>query len=190
MLTIRMRRVGAKKKPLFRMVVTESRTAHDGAALEVLGHYNPAAQPETVDVDRQRLRYWVDRGAQLSDTVRTLVALHPETATGAAAEEAPAAEPAPAAEEAPAAEPAPAVEAEPEVESAEAAAEVEPPEETAAAAKAEPAEETAPAAEAESTEEAAAPAEAEPAEEAPPAEAVATTDKKDPAKAGKEPEAS
>lgn len=184
MLTIRMRRVGAKKKPLFRMVVTESRTAHDGAALEVLGHYNPAAQPETVDVDRQRLRYWVDRGAQLSDTVRTLVARHPETATGAAAEEAPAAEPTPAPE------PSPAAEAEPEVESAEAAAEVEPPEETAAAAKAEPAEETAPAAEAESTEEAAAPAEAEPAEEAPPAEAAATTDKKDPAKAGKEPEAS
>ena len=131
MLTIRMRRVGAKKKPLFRMVVTESSTAHDGAALEVLGHYNPTAEPETVEVDRQRLRYWVDRGAQLSDTVRTLVARHPEVVAGAAAEEAPVAEPTPA----------PVAEAEPEVEAAEASAE-------------------APAAASEPTEDAAAPAEA------------------------------
>ena len=165
MLTIRMRRVGAKKKPLFRMVVTESRTAHDGAALEVLGHYNPAAQPETVEVDRQRLRYWVDRGAQLSDTVRTLVARHPETATGAAAEEAPAAEPTPASEPAPAveAEPEPAAEAQPEVESAEAAG-AESTEEAA-----EPAEAPAAAAATEPAEAAAAAAGKEPADEAAPA---------------------
>ena len=173
MLTIRMRRVGAKKKPLFRLVVTESSRARDGAALEVLGHYNPTAQPETVDVDRQRLRYWVDRGAQLSDTVRTLVARHPEAAADAAADEAPAAEPAPAPE------PEPAAEAEPAVAEAEPAAEAQPEVESAEAAS-EPAEETA-----------AAPAEAEPAAEAEadagsePAEAAATTDEKDAAKAGK-----
>lgn len=97
MLTIRMRRVGAKKKPLFRVIVTEARSAPDGDALEVLGHYNPTAVPETIEVDRQRLRYWVDRGAQLSDTVRTLVARHPDAPAEPAAEEAapePAAEPA------------------------------------------------------------------------------------------------
>ena len=77
MLTIRMCRVGAKKKPFFRVVVTEARTAPDGAALEVLGYYHPAAQPETMVVDRTRLQHWVERGAQMSDTVRTLVARHP-----------------------------------------------------------------------------------------------------------------
>ena len=86
MLMIRMRRVGAKKKPRFRVVVTEGHSAADGAFLEVLGHYNPAADPETIEVDRQRLRYWVDRGAQLTDTVRTVVARHPETAADAAVE--------------------------------------------------------------------------------------------------------
>lgn len=78
MLTIRMRRVGARKRPFFRLVVTESRTARDGRALEVLGHYDPAAQPETIEIDRQRLRHWVSRGAQPSGTVRTLLVRNPE----------------------------------------------------------------------------------------------------------------
>ena len=85
MLTIRMCRVGAKKKPFFRVVVTEARTAPDGAALEVLGYYHPTAKPETLELDRPRLRHWLARGAQLSDTVRTLVARHPEPAAAAAA---------------------------------------------------------------------------------------------------------
>ena len=96
---IRMRRVGAKKKPYFRVVVTEGHSAADGAALEVLGHYNPAADPETIEVDRQRLRHWVDRGAQLTDTVRTVVARHPETAAEAPPADVPAAAEAPAAGE-------------------------------------------------------------------------------------------
>ena len=77
MLTIRMRRVGAKKRPFFRVVVTEAHTARDGRALEVLGHYNPTAQPEMLVLDRERLEYWVARGAQPSDTVRTLLVRHP-----------------------------------------------------------------------------------------------------------------
>ena len=85
MLTIRMRRVGAKKQPFFRVVVTEARSARDGRSLEVLGHYNPTAQPETLELDRPRLRHWLDRGAQPSDTVRTLLARHPEVAGEAAA---------------------------------------------------------------------------------------------------------
>lgn len=106
MLTIRMRRVGAKKKPRFRVVVIESDAAPDGAALEVLGHYNPTSEPETIVLDRERLRLWLDRGAQLSDTVRTMVARHPETAADAAAEAPGAIEEPPAVEEPPAEEPA------------------------------------------------------------------------------------
>ncbi|MCY4601223.1 MAG: 30S ribosomal protein S16 [Acidobacteria bacterium] len=94
-----MRRVGAKKKPRFRVVVIEADAAPDGAALEVLGHYNPTAEPETVVLDRERLRHWLDRGAQLSDTVRTMVARHPETAADAAAEAPDAIEEPPAAED-------------------------------------------------------------------------------------------
>ena len=96
MLTIRMRRVGAKKRPFFRVVVTESHTARDGRALEVLGHYNPTAQPETLVLDRGRLEHWVARGAQPSDTVRTLLVRHPAPAGGddGAAPQAPDAPPA------------------------------------------------------------------------------------------------
>ena len=80
MLTIRMRRVGAKKRPFFRVVVTEAHAARDGRALEVLGHYNPTAQPETLVLDRERLQHWVARGAQPSDTVRTLLVRNPAPA--------------------------------------------------------------------------------------------------------------
>ena len=97
MLTIRMRRVGAKKRPFFRVVLTESHTARDGRALEVLGHYSPTAQPETLVLDRERLEHWVARGAQPSDTVRTLLVRHPAPAAenSAAAPQAPAAPAAP-----------------------------------------------------------------------------------------------
>ena len=85
MLTIRMRRLGAKKRPFFRVVVTEARSARDGRSLEVLGYYDPATQPETLRLNRDRFKHWVTRGAQPSDTVRTLLARHPEGAEGAAA---------------------------------------------------------------------------------------------------------
>jgi small subunit ribosomal protein S16 len=97
MLAIRLRRTGSKKRPFFRVVVTDSRVARDSSFVEVLGHYNPRTKPETLDVDRERLEYWLKAGAQPSDTVRTLVARMPapaagEVAAGAAAKaEAPAA---------------------------------------------------------------------------------------------------
>ena len=78
MLTIRMRRLGAKKKPRFRVVVMEARSARDGRSLEVLGYYNPTSQPETLQLDRERFQYWVTRGARPSDTVRTLLARNPQ----------------------------------------------------------------------------------------------------------------
>ena len=72
-----MRRHGAKKSPFYRMVVIDSHSARDGRALEVVGHYDPKTQPETLRVDRERIDHWVGRGAQLSDTVRSLLARQP-----------------------------------------------------------------------------------------------------------------
>ncbi len=88
MLAIRMRRMGSKKRPYFRIVVTDSAAPRDGRFVEVLGHYNPRTKPETIDINRDRLAYWVGVGARQSDSVRTLVARMPaapvEAATAAA----------------------------------------------------------------------------------------------------------
>jgi small subunit ribosomal protein S16 len=73
MLVIRLRRAGSKKRPFFRVVVTDSRAARDSSFVEVLGHYNPRTNPETLKLDRERLAHWLKAGAQPSDTVRTLV---------------------------------------------------------------------------------------------------------------------
>ena len=73
MLAIRLRRTGSKKRPFFRVVVTDSRTARDSSFVEVLGHYNPRTKPETLNLKRERLEHWLKPGAQPSDTVRTLV---------------------------------------------------------------------------------------------------------------------
>ena len=86
MLAIRMRRMGSKKKPFFRVVVADSMAPRDGRFIEVLGHYNPRTQPETVQVDRERLAHWLEKGARPSDTVRTLLARHPVAAADEMAE--------------------------------------------------------------------------------------------------------
>lgn len=77
MLAIRLRRTGSKKRPFFRVVVTDSQAARDSSFVEVLGHYNPRTKPETLDIDRERLAHWMKSGARPSDTVRTLVARMP-----------------------------------------------------------------------------------------------------------------
>jgi small subunit ribosomal protein S16 len=76
MLAIRMRRVGSKKRPFFRIVVARSEAARDGSFIEILGHYYPRTKPATIDVDRERVRYWLSKGAKASDTIRTLLARH------------------------------------------------------------------------------------------------------------------
>ncbi|MBA3949321.1 MAG: 30S ribosomal protein S16 [Acidobacteria bacterium] len=78
MQVIRMRRVGSKKRPFFRIVVTEHSAPRDGAFLEVLGTYNPRTNPESLTLKRDRIAYWVSKGAQPSDTVRTLMSRAPE----------------------------------------------------------------------------------------------------------------
>jgi small subunit ribosomal protein S16 len=76
MVAIRLRRAGSKKRPFFRVVVTDSRSARDSSFVEILGHYNPRVKPAIVDVDKERVDYWLGRGARPSDTVRTLMARH------------------------------------------------------------------------------------------------------------------
>src|SRR6266850_4205887 len=76
MVAIRLRRAGSKKRPFFRVVVTDSRAARDSSFVEILGHYNPRSRPAIVQVDQARVDFWIKRGAQPSDSVRTLIARH------------------------------------------------------------------------------------------------------------------
>ena len=76
MLVIRMRRVGTTKKPYFRVVVTEAKTARESSFVENVGTYNPRSKPAQVDVNKERVQHWLKLGAQPSDSVRTLLARH------------------------------------------------------------------------------------------------------------------
>ena len=74
MLKIRLRRMGSRNRPFFRVVVSEGTRIPRGSALEELGHYDPARQPAELKLDRERVGYWVARGAQVSETVKSLLA--------------------------------------------------------------------------------------------------------------------
>jgi small subunit ribosomal protein S16 len=76
MVVIRLRRAGSKKRPFFRVVVTDARAARDSSFVEILGHYNPRSKPALVRVDKERVAYWLGKGAQPSDSVRTLIRRH------------------------------------------------------------------------------------------------------------------
>ena len=73
MVKIRLRRVGAKNKPMYRIVVADSRSPRDGAFIEVIGHYNPLTDPETYSVDQERAEKWLKQGAQPTETVARLL---------------------------------------------------------------------------------------------------------------------
>ena len=73
MVKIRLRRVGAKNKPMYRIVVADSRSPRDGAFIEVIGHYNPLTEPETVSVDKEKAIKWLGCGARPSNTVARLL---------------------------------------------------------------------------------------------------------------------
>lgn len=77
MLMIRLARFGAKKKPIYRVVVIEKERARDSRNLEVVGQYNPLTHPAQVKLDHDRITYWTKNGAQLSDTVARLLKNHP-----------------------------------------------------------------------------------------------------------------
>ena len=84
MLMIRLARFGARKQPYYRVVVIEKERARNGRSVEVVGLYNPRTTPATIDVKRDRIDYWVSKGAQLSDTVRRLLSKTPAPAGTAA----------------------------------------------------------------------------------------------------------
>lgn len=69
---IRLTRMGKKKKPFYRIAVTDSRKRRDGGWIELIGHYNPMVAEKTVVVDNERLDYWIGVGAQMSDRVKKI----------------------------------------------------------------------------------------------------------------------
>ena len=73
MVKIRLCRMGAKKNPFYRIVVADSRAPRDGRCIEELGFYDPLAEGEQIKVDLERAKYWIDNGAQPTDTVRGLL---------------------------------------------------------------------------------------------------------------------
>lgn len=70
---IRLRRVGRKKQPSYRIVVIDRQKARDGSFVELLGHYDPRTEPATIKVDQDKARAWLAKGATPSDTVRSLL---------------------------------------------------------------------------------------------------------------------
>jgi small subunit ribosomal protein S16 len=71
---IRLKRIGAKKKPIYRMVVADSRSPRDGRFIEMVGHYNPLVDPPQITVNEDRVHQWLKWGAQPTETVRALLA--------------------------------------------------------------------------------------------------------------------
>ena len=72
MVRLRLRRMGAKKAPFYRVVASDATSPRDGRFIEVLGHYNPTKDPQIIELKEDRVRYWLGVGAQPSDTVRSL----------------------------------------------------------------------------------------------------------------------
>ena len=73
MVKIRLRRMGAKKAPFYRVVVADSRYPRDGRFIEEIGTYNPCVSPAEIKIDMERAKYWISNGAQPTDTVRGLL---------------------------------------------------------------------------------------------------------------------
>jgi small subunit ribosomal protein S16 len=92
MLTIRLRRMGSSKKPYFRVVVTEARSAQNSNFVENVGTYHPRSKPAQVNLNKARIEHWLKKGAKPSDSVRTLLGRHLSRDLSAPAVEAPAAQ--------------------------------------------------------------------------------------------------
>lgn len=73
MIKIRLKRMGAKKRPSYRIIVADSRSPRDGRFIETVGFYDPLSDPATVRIDHARASYWYSVGAQPTDTVRSLL---------------------------------------------------------------------------------------------------------------------
>jgi small subunit ribosomal protein S16 len=81
LLAIRLTRMGAKKKPFYRIVVTEKRSKRDGRFIENVGYYDPCSNPANIKLNSERVTYWIERGAQPTDTVRNILKSNVGTAS-------------------------------------------------------------------------------------------------------------
>ena len=70
---LRLTRVGSKKNPIYRVVAADSRSPRDGKFIEIVGRYNPQTEPSTIELDEDRVRDWLSKGAQPSETVKRLL---------------------------------------------------------------------------------------------------------------------
>lgn len=70
---IRLARVGSKKNPIYRVVVADSRSPRDGRFIEIVGRYNPQTEPSTIVLDEEKIRDWIAKGAQPTDSVKRLL---------------------------------------------------------------------------------------------------------------------
>ncbi len=82
---IRLARIGARKQPYYRVVVIEKERARNGRSVEVVGTYNPRTTPASLEFKRDRVEYWISKGAQCSDRVKKLLALPAPAATASVA---------------------------------------------------------------------------------------------------------
>lgn len=73
MVKIRLTRLGAHKRPFYRIIVADSKARRDGPFIEILGTYNPLVEPSKIEVDVERAKHWIGKGAQPSDTVKRLL---------------------------------------------------------------------------------------------------------------------
>ena len=73
MLRLRLTRVGSKKNPIYRVVAADSRSPRDGRFLEIVGRYNPQTDPSTIELDEQKVRDWLAKGAQPTESVERLL---------------------------------------------------------------------------------------------------------------------
>jgi len=73
MVKIRLRRIGAKKKPIYRVVVADSLSPRDGAFIEIIGHYNPLTEPASIDINEEKALKWLGCGAQPTETVSNML---------------------------------------------------------------------------------------------------------------------
>lgn len=86
MLAIRLMRMGAKKRPSYRIVVKEKLSKRDGACLENIGTYDPTRNPAEIRLNAERAQYWISKGAQPTETVGRLIKANAKTQAAAAAE--------------------------------------------------------------------------------------------------------
>jgi len=70
---IRLARVGSKKNPIYRVVVADARSPRDGRFIEIVGQYNPQTDPSTINLEEEKIRDWISKGAQPTDSVRRLL---------------------------------------------------------------------------------------------------------------------